>query len=97
MEALRAHREAEAREAEISKREKRLDERAAREVSDRDRFFEHGFTALVAALRKALTPDGFAEVEQAYQSEVRERHERRQRERRAQQPAPPTVTSSYQS
>ena len=94
-EAQRAHREAVAREVEVSKREDRLDQRSTSEVSDRERFFEHGFTALVAVLRKALTPDGFAKVEQAYQGETRERHERRQRERREEQPAPSAFTSSY--
>ena len=94
-EAQRAHRETVAREAEVSKREDRLDQRSTSEVSDRERFFEHGFTALVAVLRKALTPDGFARVEQAYLGEVRERHERRRRERREEQPAPSAFTSSY--
>ena len=94
-EAQRAHREAVAREVEVSKREDRLDQRSTSEVNDRERFFEHGFTALVAVLRKALTPDGFARVEQAYQGETRERHERRQRERREEQPAPSAFTSSY--
>lgn len=92
-EAARVRREAEDRAADVARREQRLDQRAGRELPDRERFFEDGFARLTTALRKVLAPDDLARTKRAYADELRKREERHRREQRPPRPEPPT--SSY--
>ena len=58
------------RETVVAKRETRANEWTAATLTEREQFFERGFTILTAAIRKHFKPEVIEEVTAAYKTEL---------------------------